>query len=72
MTNILYIKNDGIVEIQINRPEKKNSLTAKMYEDLNDSFNQASLDNTVQVVNLKGQGSTFTAGNDINDFATTP
>ena len=61
MSNIAYIKNDGIVEIVINRPEKKNSLTAKMYGDLNDSFNQAALDNTVQVVNLKGQGSTFTA-----------
>ena len=72
MSNIAYIKNDGIVEIVINRPEKKNSLTAKMYGDLNDSFNQAALDNTVQVVNLKGQGGTFTAGNDINDFATTP
>ena len=42
MTNIAYIKNDGVVEITINRPEKKNSLTAKMYGDLNDCFSQAS------------------------------
>ena len=72
MTNIGYKENDGVVEITIKRPEKKNSLTSHMYEELNACFSQASLDDSVVVVILKGQGDIFTAGNDINDFANTP
>ena len=72
MTTIGYEKNLGIAEIKINRPEKKNSLTSKMYGELTACFNKAGLDHSVVVVILKGQGDMFTAGNDINDFANTP
>ncbi len=72
MANIGYKKTDGVVEITIKRPEKKNSLTSQMYGDLTACFSQASLDDSVIVVILRGQGKIFTAGNDINDFANTP
>jgi enoyl-CoA hydratase/carnithine racemase len=59
---------NGILHIIINRPEKKNALTSAMYQALVEAFQRAESDSAVRVVILRGNGDSFTAGNDIEDF----
>jgi enoyl-CoA hydratase/carnithine racemase len=59
---------DGVYEIQLNRPEKRNAITQEMYGALVDALNEARADDGVRVVLISGAGASFTAGNDLNDF----
>src|SRR5271169_2028383 len=59
---------DGVLEIRLNRPEKKNALTRAMYDAMADAFAQVDADPTLRVALLTGTGDTFTSGNDIADF----
>jgi len=65
---VIVSTSDGICEIQLNRPEKRNALTLAMYEALIDALNEARANDEVRVVLLSGAGASFTAGNDLNDF----
>ena len=65
---ILVSRADGVCEIQLNRPEKRNTLTLAMYGDIVEALNEARADESVRVVLLRGAGASFTAGNDLNDF----
>ncbi len=66
-------KSDGAVRrITINRPEKKNALTAKMYEDLSEALDHAESAQEVRAILLHGEGEAFTAGNDLIDFLQKP
>jgi enoyl-CoA hydratase/carnithine racemase len=59
---------DGILAIRINRPEKKNALTAAMYSALADALERADAEVSVRVVTLTGTDDSFSSGNDIQDF----
>ena len=65
---IVVSRADGVCEIQLNRPEKRNALTLAMYGALVDALNEARADDSIRVVLLSGAGASFTAGNDLNDF----
>jgi enoyl-CoA hydratase/carnithine racemase len=65
---ILVTRADGICEVQLNRPEKRNALTLAMYGAIVDALNEARADDGVRVVLISGAGASFTAGNDLNDF----
>ncbi len=58
-----------VLSLTINRPDKKNALTNAMYGALADAFEAARHDAGVRCVLVTGAGDTFTAGNDIGDFA---
>jgi enoyl-CoA hydratase/carnithine racemase len=62
----------AVLRIVINRPEKKNALTAAMYTELSDAFDQAEANPSVRVLLLHGKGDSFTAGNDLEDFLQKP
>jgi len=65
--------SDGAVRrITINRPEKKNALTAEMYEALAEELQHAEAAPEVRVMLLHGAGEAFTAGNDLVDFLQKP
>ncbi len=71
--NHIQSQSDGAVRrITINRPEKKNALTAEMYEALADELGKAEADPEVRVILLHGAGEAFTAGNDLVDFLQRP
>ena len=72
MGQIEVERDGGVVQIAINRPEKKNALTADMYDALADAVEAAEADATTRVVLLCGKGETFTAGNDLEDFMQKP
>jgi enoyl-CoA hydratase/carnithine racemase len=66
--NVVLTRSDGVLEIRLNRPEKKNALTRDMYEAMAEAFGRVDADPTLRVALLTGTGDTFTSGNDIADF----
>jgi enoyl-CoA hydratase/carnithine racemase len=66
--NVAITRTKGVLEIRLNRPEKKNALTRGMYDAMADAFTQVDADPTLRVALLTGTGDTFTSGNDIGDF----
>lgn len=63
---------EGIAEIAFDRPQKKNALTAAMYAALAQALRDADRDDAVRVVLFRGNGDSFCAGNDLDDFAANP
>jgi enoyl-CoA hydratase/carnithine racemase len=69
MTDLLRIKReDAVLCVALNRPQKKNALTGEMYRALLAALDTASADAGIGAVLLSGEGGVFTAGNDIGDF----
>lgn len=69
MTAEVEVVRDGaVLRVTLNRPAKKNAITRAMYAALTAALQQAEADATIRVVLLSGGASTFTAGNDLNDF----
>src|SRR5262249_34263795 len=60
---------DGVMTLTLQRPEKKNALTGAMYDALSNARMKAEADASVRVVLFQGEGDSFTAGNDLADFA---
>jgi enoyl-CoA hydratase/carnithine racemase len=60
---------DGVMTLTLQRPEKKNALTGAMYDALSDALKHAETNASVRVVLFQGEGDSFTAGNDLSDFA---
>jgi enoyl-CoA hydratase/carnithine racemase len=63
---------DGVCEVRLNRPEKRNAITFAMYESLSTVLAGAQEDAAVRVVLLSGEGAGFCAGNDLHDFLSGP
>jgi len=59
----------GVMTITLARPEKKNALSNAMYGVLADSLEAAEKDPAIRVVVFQADGDSFTAGNDLQDFA---
>lgn len=67
--DLLYEINDGIGRITFNRPQARNALTFRMYEQLGEICQQAENDSSVKVLLLTGAGEkAFAAGTDISQF----
>lgn len=68
MSNIIYEVNNGIAFIKFNRPEKLNTLTLQMYDDLGKAFVKAQESDDVGVVILTGEGEkAFCVGADLTE-----
>jgi len=61
-------RNGAVLCVVIARPAKKNALTGAMYQALTAAFAQASGDEAIGALLLRGADGVFTAGNDIGDF----
>ena len=70
--NISTDLTDGVLTLKFNRPEKKNAITADMYQALADEVVASNSNREVRVILLTGEADSFTAGNDLNDFAENP
>ncbi|MEO8599877.1 MAG: enoyl-CoA hydratase [bacterium] len=70
--DILTSKNAGILTIEFNRPDKKNAITAAMYQSMADALQDAETDNAVRAILFVGKPEIFTAGNDLADFMANP
>ncbi len=67
--HIKLTAQDGVLEICFARPDKKNALSNAMYRAAREALENAQTDNAVRVVLFSAEGGTFTAGNDIAEFA---
>lgn len=63
---------DRVATIAFNRPQKKNAITAAMYQSAADALREADANTTVRVIVITGDGGCFTAGNDLEDFLQSP
>ncbi|MSP03707.1 MAG: enoyl-CoA hydratase [Acetobacteraceae bacterium] len=66
--NIVITCAVGVLEIRLNRPDKKNALTQDMYAALSDALEASNIDPAVRAIILTGTGDAFTSGNDVRDF----
>ena len=67
--HVISERAGGVLSLTLNRPEKKNALTADMYRRLGGAIDDASNDPDVRCILIQGSGDSFTAGNDLSDFA---
>ncbi|NBU93984.1 MAG: enoyl-CoA hydratase [Actinobacteria bacterium] len=72
MSQILTEQQGAVLVLKFNRAEKKNALTQEMYQTLASKINEAAGDFAIRCVVIASEGDSFTAGNDINDFANNP
>jgi enoyl-CoA hydratase/carnithine racemase len=63
---------NGVARIEIARPEKKNAITAAMYQSMADALAAAHDDSSIRAILICGQKDMFTAGNDLEDFMKNP
>jgi enoyl-CoA hydratase/carnithine racemase len=61
--------HDRILHLTLARAEKKNALNSAMYEALTRALIDAEGNSGVHAVLFDAEGDTFTAGNDLSDFA---
>jgi enoyl-CoA hydratase/carnithine racemase len=73
MTEAVEFRQEvGILEIRLNRPDKKNAITVAMYAAMAERLAAAEADPAVRVVLFTGAGDAFCAGNDLKDFIANP
>lgn len=65
---VISTRHQSVLELTINRPERKNALNTAMYLDLAYQLRQAAEDKSVRVMVITGAGGCFTSGNDLEDF----
>lgn len=63
---------DGVLTLTFDRLDRKNAITAAMYQTLADALMAAEADAAIRVIVLAGHESVFTAGNDLEDFMKHP
>lgn len=72
MSQVHVELRSGVLHIVFNRADKKNALTLAMYEAANAALARAATDAEVKAVLIAGEGGSFTAGNDLQDFLSNP
>ena len=66
--DMLINKANGLLTIEFNRLERKNAITAAMYQSMADALRDAENDTAVRAILIAGKPEIFTAGNDLDDF----
>ena len=66
---IKYDVSGGVAQVCMNRPEKRNALSAELVAALRGAFDQAGADENVRVIVLRGEGKDFCAGLDLKTLA---
>jgi len=64
--NIIFEQQDGVARIWLNRPDKLNSFTAQMHEELADALSKVE-QGGARVLLLSGKGRGFCAGQDLSE-----
>lgn len=69
---VLTHPSDGVAEICLNRPERKNAITGPLGLALAECLQAAAADDEVRVVVLRGAGGAFCSGLDLDAFNADP
>jgi len=65
---VLQQLNEGVLEITLNRPARKNAFSREQWVALADAINAARENPAIACVLLKGAGDNFSSGVDLSDF----
>jgi 2-(1,2-epoxy-1,2-dihydrophenyl)acetyl-CoA isomerase len=65
--DIVLEKEGGVTTLTLNRPDRLNSFTTKMYRELSNIMDQIKKDDEIKVVIFTGAGRGFCAGSDVSD-----
>lgn len=71
-TDILTKIENRVLTITFNRTDKKNAITAAMYQAMADAMADANDNDDVRSILFTANGDAFTAGNDLIDFRDNP
>ena len=63
---------NGVVEVILNRPQRRNALTGPLAEQLARALRQIAADEAVSVVIIRGEGGAFCSGLDLKEFSQDP
>jgi len=66
--HLKYEKQEGLLLLTLNRPDKSNAINKQLLEDLNYAFERATKDQEIRVVVLTGEGKHFSVGGDIGEI----
>ncbi|MEE2693153.1 MAG: 2-(1,2-epoxy-1,2-dihydrophenyl)acetyl-CoA isomerase PaaG [Pseudomonadota bacterium] len=69
---ILFSIKDGAARLTLNRPDRLNSFTVEMHEEVARALDAIDSDKTVRTLLLTGAGRGFCAGQDLSDRAVAP
>ncbi len=64
---IITESKDSVVIISLNRPQVKNALNRKMVEELLSALDEVESDDAMRVILIRGNGSSFCSGRDLDD-----
>ena len=67
MSDMTYVVADDVATITLNRPERMNTISSAMLDELTRTLVRANEDRDVRVVVLTGTGRAFCAGLDLNE-----
>ncbi|MBN3760287.1 enoyl-CoA hydratase [Burkholderia sp. Ac-20365] len=65
-------RTHDVLTIAFNRPERKNAITAAMYQTMADALTEAQQDPATRAIHIRGSAAIFSAGNDLEDFMKQP
>ena len=68
MSVLLVSLEAGVLRLTLNRPDKRNALSAELIEELHRAFERADLDAETRVVLVTGAGKDFCAGADLDEL----
>ena len=60
------INDNSIKIVELNKPKLKNAFNPEMIAEITETFKKLSTDKTVRAIVLKGAGTAFCAGADLN------
>jgi len=69
---ILFSVDGGAARLTLNRPDRLNSFTVRMHEEIAAALDEIEADKTVRVLLITGAGRGFCAGQDLSDRAVAP
>lgn len=65
---VIVERRDELLEIRLNRPQKRNAINFELYDHLAEAIRQAEQAAGVRAVLLRGEGKVFSAGVDVTNF----
>lgn len=69
---LLFALEGGVATVTLNRPEKRNAINRKMFEEIADAFERIARDNEARAYVLRGSGDHFCSGADLSGFEDVP
>ncbi len=65
---VLVSRDDGTLLLELNRPAQRNAISIAMRDTLVEALTLASVDTSIAAIEIRGRGSCFSVGGDLQEF----